>query len=158
MDLAMDLIRAIRNLRSEIGLTTGRKTPVILRVPHELRALLQEEQVFLEKLAWVEQVTFLKDSEGKPSQALTALVDEIEIYLPLEGVIDLPQEIARLEKDLLGVEKDLAKAAAKLDNENFMHKAPADIVAKEKNKKEELRGRREKLAARIAELRKLGGA
>jgi len=158
MELVMETIRAIRNLRSEIGLGTGQKTPVILRGPQESLSLLQQEQTFLEKLARVGQVVFLANTEEKPSQALTALVEEIEIYLPLEGVIDVAQETARLEKELQGVEKDLARATAKLANENFRLKAPAEIIEKESKKKEELSIRREKLLARLAELSKLGGA
>lgn len=158
MELVMETIRAIRNLRSEIGLGTGQKTPVILRGPQEFLSLLQQEQTFLEKLARVGQVVFLANTEEKPSQALTALVEEIEIYLPLEGVIDVAQETARLEKELQGVEKDLARATAKLANENFRLKAPAEIIEKESKKKEELSIRREKLLARLAELSKLGGA
>lgn len=157
MELVMETIRAIRNLRSEIGLAAGQKTPVILRGPQESLSLLQQEQTFLEKLARVGEVVFLANTEEKPSQALTALVEEIEIYLPLEGVIDIAQETARLEKELQGVEKDLARATAKLANENFRLKAPAEIIEKESKKKEELSIRREKLLARIAELSKLGG-
>lgn len=157
MGLVMEVIRSIRNLRSEIGLTTGQKTPIVLRAPAKLLALFQQEQNFLERLAWVERTGFLQSKDKKPPQSLTALVDEVEIYLPIKGVIDLPQEIARLEKNLQGVEKNLAKAVAKLANENFKQKAPAAVVTKEKNKKEEMGAKREKLLARLAELRKLGG-
>ncbi|MGI6317411.1 MAG: valine--tRNA ligase [Dethiobacteria bacterium] len=155
MELVMQLIRSIRNLRSEIGIPVGKKAAVILRAPAKYLNLLRQEEVFIQRLAWVEQVTFIDNAERKPSQALTALVDEVEVYLPLEGIIDLAQEISRLEKELQVVEKDLAKVVAKLSNENFLQKAPGDIIEKEKNKQEELGLKREKLLARMAELKKL---
>lgn len=158
MELVMGVIRAIRNLRSEFGLASGQKTPVIFRAPGEFLALLQQEQTFVEKLARVQGVAFKENTEEKPRQALTALVDEIEIYIPLEGVIDLDQEIQRLEKELQAVEKDLARVTAKLANKSFIQKAPADVIEKERNKEEELGARHEKLVTRLAELRKLGGA
>ena len=77
------------------------------------------------------------------------------MYLPLQGVIDLEQEIARLEKELKGTEKDLARSAGKISNVNFIQKAPPEIVEKEKNKKEELSIKREKICSRLAELKKL---
>jgi valyl-tRNA synthetase len=154
MDLVMQVIRSIRNLRSEIGIPVGKKAAVILRAPAKYLNLLRQEEVFIQRLAWVEQMTFIDNAERKPSQALTALVDEVEVYLPLEGIIDLEQEISRLEKELQGVEKDLAKVVAKLSNENFLQKAPGDIIEKEKNKQDELGSKREKLITRMVELKK----
>lgn len=155
MELIRAVIRAIRNLRSEVGLPPGQKSPVVLRVPPKLQPLLRAEQVFVEKLAWVEGITFLPEGAEKPPQALTALVEELEVYLPLAGVIDLEQEIARLEKELKGTEKDLARSASKISNPNFIQKAPPEIVEKERNKKEELSRKREKICGRLAELKKL---
>jgi valyl-tRNA synthetase len=155
MELIMQVIRAIRNLRSEVGLPPGQKSPVILRAPLPILTFLKEEQAFLERLAWVDKVFFLDLTEQKPPQALTALVEEVEVYLPLKEILDLPQEIARLEKELQGVEKDLAKTVSKLSNETFLEKAPADVIEKENNKKAEMSAKREKLLARMNELKSL---
>ena len=100
-------------------------------------------------------MTFIDTIAKKPPQALTAIVDEIEVYLPLGGIIDLEQEISRLEKELQGVEKDLKKVVAKLSNDNFLKKAPGNIIEKEKNKHDELDSKRKKLTTRMTELKKL---
>ena len=87
MNLVMQVIRAIRNLRSEIGFPVGKKAAVILRAPAKYLRLLYQEEVFIKKLAWAEGVTFIDTIAKKPPQALTAIVDEIEVYLPWELLI-----------------------------------------------------------------------
>ena len=145
MELVMGTIRSIRNLRSEIGLPPGKKSPIVIRVPEKHLALFADEKSYMERLSWSGPVSIIENTEEKPSSSLTALVDEVEIYLPLEGVIDLAQEINRLEKELKDVEKEMQKVEAKLGNEKFLQRAPAEIVQKEKAKKEEYDLRRSKL-------------
>ena len=79
----------------------------------------------------------------------------VEIYLPLEGVVDLAQEILRLEKELREIEKDMHKTQAKLNNQSFLQRAPAEVVQKENAKKEEYSLRQAKLISRLDELKKL---
>ena len=135
MNLVRGVIRAIRNLRSEIGLSPGKKSPIVLRTPEKFLSLFTSEEIFIEKLAWSEPVTIIKNTEEKPSRSLIALVDEVEIYLPLEGVVDLAQEILRLEKELREIEKDMHKTQAKLNNQSFLQRAPAEVVQKKNAKK-----------------------
>lgn len=155
MNLVMEVIRGIRNLRSEVGLSPGQKSTIILRTPARYRSLLLEERPYIEKLSWAEPVVIRDIAEEKPSSSLTALVGEIEIYLPLEGIVDLTQEIARLEKNIKDLEEDLGKVVAKLSNDTFLKRAPLEIVQKEKNKREELSSRRGKLLSRLDELKKI---
>ena len=75
--------------------------------------------------------------------------------LPLQGVVDLEQECARLRKELQEVEAERRKSQAKLDNEQFMRRAPQEIVAKEQRKEEECRRKQEKLRLRLEEMEKL---
>ena len=100
-------------------------------------------------------MSIIKNTEEKPSRSLTALVDEVEIYLPLEGVVDLAQEISRLEKELQEVQKEMQRTEAKLVNERFLQRAPAEVVQKEKTKKEEYHLRQAKLQSRLDELKSL---
>lgn len=155
MGLVMEVIRSIRNLRSEIGLSPGKKSAIVLRTPEKYLSLFADEKIFIEKLAWSEPVSIIKNTEEKPSRSLTALVDEVEIYLPLEGVVDLAQEISRLEKELQEVKKELQRTEAKLSNEGFLQRAPAEVVQKEKTKKEEYNLRQAKLQSRLDELKSL---
>ena len=155
MDLVMGVMRAIRNLRSEFNIPPGQKSPVVLRVPPAEQDILTQEQVVMERLAWAHPIEIRGFQEEKPAKALTALVGDIEVYLPLEGVVDLGQEITRLEKSRQELERDLEKVSAKLVNPNFLERAPEAVVSKEREKEQELRTRHDKLVDRMEELRKL---
>ncbi len=157
LDLVMEVIRAIRNLRSEFNIPPGQKSPAILRTPQEEGRILVEESTVMERLAWAHPVEVRALQDEKPARALTALVGNIEVYLPLEGVIDLEQEITRLEKARQDLEKDLEKVSAKLGNDNFLQRAPEDVVEKERSKERELSSRQGKLVKQMDELKKLTG-
>ena len=155
MDIVMNVIRAIRNLRSEVNIPPGQKSPVVLRVPSKEKDILNQELLVMERLAWAYPVEIRDPQDEKPARALTALVGDVEVYLPLEGVIDLEQEIARLEKTRKDLEKDLEKVSAKLVNKNFLDRAPEDVVEKERSKEQELKTRHDKLAGRMEELKRM---
>ncbi len=155
MDQVMGVIRAVRNLRSEMNIPPGQKSAIIVRAPEKERELLSQERAIMERLSWAEPVEIRDLQEEKPSKALTALVGSIEVYLPLEGVVDFNQELARLEKNIQELEKDLEKVSAKLVNNNFLERAPEEVVEKERSKEQELKIQRDKLTARLEELKKM---
>ncbi len=153
METVQEVIRAIRNLRSQVQLPPTKRSPVVLRVTGEkIKTVLEQEIRLLARLALVEPLTF--DCGGsKPRQALTAVVGrEIEIYLPLKGVIDLEAEVARLQKELQQAEKELKRAGSKIASRGFLLKAPPEIVEKEQTRHRELTSRQGKLKQRIREL------
>ena len=80
---------------------------------------------------------------------MSALTNQAEIYVPLEGVIDIDKEIARLEKDLKGTLDELARAEGKLNNQNFISRAPQEVIEKEKGKAEEARKWKEGILQRL---------
>ncbi len=155
MDIVMNVIRAIRNLRSEVNIPPGQKSPVIIRVPAKEKDILNQELLVMERLAWAHPVEIRDPQDEKPARALTALIGDVEVYLPLEGVIDLDQEISRLEKTRKELEKDLEKVSAKLVNKNFLNRAPEDVVEKERSKEQELKTRHDKLVGRMEELKRM---
>ncbi len=153
MTLVQEVIRAVRNLRSQVNLPPGRKAPVLLRASGWSAATLEQERHQLTRLAFAEPVQ-IDPKAAKPRQALTAIVgEEVEAYLPLAGVIDLEAEVARLEKELAQVQKELRQARNKLHNPDFMKKAPPEVVAKEQAREEENLARQAKLEERLRELR-----
>lgn len=115
----------------------------------EKMALLQQNSAYIQNLAGVEQIDILKDGDAKPDQAVSALTTWAEIYVPLEGVIDVDKETARLSKDLKAAEKDLQKAQGKLNNEQFLAKAPAEVISKEKHKAAEAQAKIEGIEQRL---------
>ncbi|MFO7951973.1 MAG: valine--tRNA ligase [Bacillota bacterium] len=150
--LVQEVIRAIRNLRSQVQLPPGKKAPVIIRATGEKKACLEEEGHHINDLAFAEPVTVDPELE-KPKQALTAIIGEdVEVYLPLEGIVDLDAEIARLEKEVSQLEEEIKKTEGKLNNKNFREKAPAEVVEKEKARREEHETKMQKLQQRLQEL------
>jgi len=154
MEFLMEVIRAIRNLRRELNLPPAKQVYCVLVTDEERwRRLLEEYGDYLKDLAGVEDFRILETGKEKPSQALTAVVRGVEIYLPLAGLVDLDKEIQRLEKELRLLEGELEKVRAKLTNEKFLAKAPPEIVEKERAKEEELEKKHGALARRLAALR-----
>jgi valyl-tRNA synthetase len=96
-------------------------------------AALQRHGQSLTILAKVKELTFNAES-GPPAAAAKSVVDAVEIFLPLAGIIDFSEEDKRLTKEIDKLSKDLSGAQRKLTNEDFLAKAPAEVVAKEKDK------------------------
>jgi valyl-tRNA synthetase len=106
----------------------------------------------LQRLAGLEEAAVTLTLEEKPQQALTAVVDDIDIYLPLAGLVDVQQELARLQKEWEKMDSELTRAENKLKNAGFMAKAPDDVVAQERAKAEDYRQRRDKIRVRMDSL------
>ena len=152
MALLQDVARAIRNLRSQVQLPPGRKTAVIVRAQGRAAACLDQERHHLSRLTFADPLTIHHDAV-KPPQALTAIIGEgVEIFLPLEGVIDLDAEKGRLKKESNILLAEIKKTTGKLNSPGFIGKAPAEVVAKEKSRREEQEIRLAKLRQRLQEL------
>ena len=148
--LLQDTIRAARNLRAGAGIAPSK--PVALQLfPSTPRAfnVLRNGEAILRQLANLESVAL--GGERSPN-ATSLLAGEVEVVLPLEGLIDLDKERAKLEKQLEGAQKDLDKVGGKLSNPNFAANAPAEVVAKDRARVAELHGQIETLSARLKAL------
>jgi valyl-tRNA synthetase len=145
------LISAVRNLRAEYGIAPARK--VALRVgtsSAELRETLAASSRALADLARVEYVHF--DGADGVVGATAVLPSGAELFVPLAGVIDLEQERVRLREELARIDGQLRATDAKLANENFVSRAPGDVVEREREKLKSFGEQREKLAAKLAVL------
>ncbi len=152
MAILQEVARAIRNLRSQVQLPPAQKTEVIVRAEGRVADCLDQERHHLSRLASAEPL-IIQQKVAKPKQALTAIIAEgIEVYLPLEGVIDFEAERARLEKELSQVLAEIKKTESKLKNPSYLDKAPAEVVAREKLRREEQENRLIKLKQRLEEL------
>ncbi len=138
MQLIQESITAIRNLRKQVNLPPGTTIRIVCKVATPAQAQLMKTYAgYFEKLAKVTAIQAGTDVQ-KPQAAIGAVVQDFEIYLPLSGLIDLDAEKARLEKQLTKLEKELKGISGKLKNQKFLAKAPDAIVAKEKEKFEEI--------------------
>jgi len=134
MELIMQVIGAIRNLRSEMGIPPGKKAEVILYSPKkETLSFLEENRIYVENLARTEKLGFQSGGQ-RPKGSATAIVEEVEVFLPLKGLINLDEEEKRLQKELTRVSEDLSRTQRKLQNQDFVSRARPEAVEKEKGK------------------------
>ena len=149
----MELVRAIRNARSEYNVEPGRRIAAIIAGGEQTEFLRGQQAVF-EMLAHIDgaQLQIAAHLDHKPEQALALVVPGYECYLPLAALIDLDKERARLSGELAQLEQDLARADKLLSNPGFVQKAPAAVVQKERDKLVEYAERRTKLQERLGAL------
>ena len=158
LELIKEVIYNIRNIRGEMHLPPSQKVEVWLFCGNDETAqLLQKHKNFLVQLALIKSLRF-PTSRKRPIAAATAIVRDIEICIPLEGLIDFEEEDKRLKKEITKVEKDLAFIRKKLTNEDFLRKAPKKIVAKENQRYQVLIEKKKKLNEGISRLMKMKGA
>ncbi|NLJ33564.1 MAG: valine--tRNA ligase [Firmicutes bacterium] len=149
MELVMEVIRAVRNIRAEMNIPPAKKAQIILQTPSQFRDSLQLGIPYMQQMAGVDLVRIQTVGEEKPRQAVTALVGEVEVFVPLEGLVDIAKEIERLEREKRLLEMEVERAGKKLQNKNFLLKAPEEIVAKERKKEQEYREKLAKVVERI---------
>ncbi len=156
MTLIMEVIKGIRNIRGEMNVPPGKQIAAVLDCKSPASASVMEiGQGYIRSLARVDDLRFGMDVE-RPAEAATQVAGDVEILLPLAGLIDVAEEHKRLEKEIARIEKDVAMFSKKLSNEAFLAKAPPEVLEKDRSK---LRDARDKLAilqdslAKIAALR-----
>ena len=129
------IIVGIRTIRSESNIPPATELPVFVVNARELdRERFSRNEAYLGRLAKVSRITVLSGEEA-PSASLMALCGDLEIRVPMAGVIDIEAELKRLDKEIEHQQKEVAKLEGKLSNKAFTERAPADIVEAEKQKK-----------------------
>ena len=155
MTVIMDSIKAIRNMRAEVNAAPGHKAPATVLVDEDLKDVFKAHGSYIQQLGTVDDLTIGGMDDTAPENAMAAVVNGAKVYLPLKGLIDVDKDLARLQKELDGAEKEAKRAAGKLSNQNFLSKAPAEVVEKEKTKQAEVLARIDGLKERMETLRKL---
>lgn len=140
MALLMDIITAVRNIRGEMNIPPSRMISLKLKAEE----FPEEYKNYIRKLAKAESIE-VSPSLTKPDKSASAVIAGCELFIPLEGLIDLEEERKRLQKEIQKMEGFLAGVEKKLANESFIKSAPTNIVEKEKEKQADLTGKLEKL-------------
>ena len=149
------LIVGIRNIRGEMGISPGKAIPVLLRGGHqEDRDNLELSEQLLTKLANIEHIEWLDDDSEAPMSS-TALAGDLEILVPMAGLIDASAEIERLEREITKFETEMSKISGKLSNKNFVQRAPEQVVAKERDRLGEVESAVTRLQNQVTELKAL---
>ena len=141
----MDAIKAIRNRRSEMNVPPSKKTTVYLET--KLTQVFQQGVPFLEKLASASHVEIAESFQLEG--AVQIVIDQAKILLPLAELVDREKELARLQKEKDKCEKEILSTEKKLENQNFVAKAPAQVVQAERDKLEKAKAMLEKILESI---------
>jgi valyl-tRNA synthetase len=155
MELVMEIIRSIRNMRAEANVPLGKKIDCVLAADLETQVLLAANQVTITSLAGLMSMEMIDPNGERPEQAMTAVVGPVGVFLPLAGLVDIAKETGRLKGELAGLEEEECRLSAKLGNEGFVAKAPAEVVAREREKLSAAKEKAEKVRERLAELSRL---
>ncbi|MGG3738528.1 valine--tRNA ligase [Aeribacillus pallidus] len=153
MKLLVDIIRSVRNIRAEVNTPMSKPIQLMIKAKdeHVLRQL-EKNKAYIERFCNPSDLTIATTLEA-PDKAMTAVVSGAELFLPLEGLINIEEEIARLEKELEKWNKEVERVQKKLANENFVKKAPEKIVAEERAKEKDYLEKKAAVEARIKELK-----
>ncbi|MFC5447268.1 valine--tRNA ligase [Paenibacillus aestuarii] len=153
MELLMEAIRSVRNIRAEVNVPMSKKVELLVKpASAEYQAILRRNEEYLRRFCNTSMLQIDADM-GAPEKAMTAVITGAELYLPLAGLIDIAQELARLDKELQTLHGEVERIEKKLSNEGFVAKAPAKVIEEEKSKLTDYADKRDKVIARLAELK-----
>lgn len=153
MNLLMDVIRAVRNIRAEVNVPMSKKVELQLKpVSGQVASIIHRNADYIRRFCNTSEYESSLELEA-PDKAMTAVVTGVEMYLPLAGLLDIAQEIARLEKEILHLNSEVERVEKKLNNSGFVSKAPEKVIEEERAKLADYSDKRSKVIARIEELR-----
>ncbi|GAW64201.1 valyl-tRNA synthetase [Ligilactobacillus acidipiscis DSM 15836] len=154
MENLIELIKAVRNIRADANAPLSSSVDILIKTATlETKKIFENNQDYIERFCHPESLQIGADVNA-PTLAMTAVISGAEVYIPLAGLVDLSQEVQRLQKEIDKLENEVARGEKKLSNQGFVNNAPEQLVAEEKEK---LSGYREKLTAttvRLAEVKK----
>ncbi len=152
MESVMDIVRSVRMIRLEMNVPPSKKASLILVANEATCASLEKAQKYILRLASASDVRFANDKTGIPQNSVSHVAAAAEIFIPLEELVDLEKEKARLAKEREKLENEIARAENKLANEGFINKAPAKVILDEKAKLDGLKQMLEKLEEQLKKL------
>ncbi|WP_137226131.1 valine--tRNA ligase [Shewanella sp. MEBiC00475] len=155
LEWVKQVIVAVRNIRAELNIAPSKPLNALVRgVSYEDRIRLEANQTFFASLAKLETITILEEGETAPMSS-TQLVGNMELLIPMAGLIDVGAEMARIDKQLEKLAQEIARIEGKLSNQGFVAKAPAAVIDKERAKMTDLTRDIEKLNEQKIELAKI---
>jgi valyl-tRNA synthetase len=149
MTLIIDAITGVRNIRGEMNLSPSQALKAVVHSPEpSVRGSLENFKDLIMNIARLESLTVSEPGQ-RPGAAATAVMPETTVYVPLEGVLDVDKETARLEKEIKKLDGELVKLSKKLGNQDYLAKAPAEVVQKTRDKHAGLSEKQQKLQAQL---------
>ncbi len=154
IEILKEAVRGIRNVRTTMNVAPSKKAHVyVVSEKQEIRDTFAEGKLFFASLAGASDVTIQQDKHGIAEDAVSVVIANATIYIPFAELVDIKQEISRLEKEAQRLDGELARVNGMLNNEKFMSKAPASKIAEEKEKLAKYVQMKEQVTERLAQLR-----
>lgn len=154
IELMKEAVRGIRNVRTQMNVSPGRKAAVyVVSDKEEVRQSFTEGRQFFTALAAASDVTIQADKSGIADSAVSVVIPNATVYIPFEELVDIAQEIERLSKEQKRLEGELARVKGMLGNEKFLSKAPEQKVAEERAKLEKYTQMMAQVQERLAQLK-----
>jgi valyl-tRNA synthetase len=149
MGLIMAVVTAVRNIRGEMNINPGKKLDLLIETKDiAIQGIINDNVHYIRDIAKAESVS-VSDSQTKPDIAASVVLDQMDLIVPLEGVVDFEEEKKRIQKELKKIEKDLIVLNKKLSNQNFVDKAPPEVIEKDRGRQKNLREKQLKLLAHL---------
>jgi valyl-tRNA synthetase len=157
MELVMDIVTCVRNIRGEMQIPPARKIKVLISVPDEIsKAIVETGKNYIVNMANIEELTADMDL-AEPKGVATGVIGSLRVFVPLAGIVDIAGEKARLQKEIAKVQKDLQQCSRKLANSDFREKAAAAVIAKEEEKLKQFLDRHMALESALKKLNEIDG-
>lgn len=151
----MELIRAVRTIRNEMNTPLSKPVDLYIKVQDASgQALLEANQAYIKRFCNPAQL-LISQAPEHPEEVVTQVLSFAEILMPLKGLIKLEDELARLEGEQAKLEKEVARIDGKLSNEKFVSRAPEQVVAEERNKRQGYLSQLETVKERIQQVKDL---
>lgn len=155
VDTIKAAVRAIRNLRTGMNVPPSRKAKVyVVSAKEDVRYIFESSKSFFVTLGYASEVHVQEDKTGIDENAVSTLIHDAAVYIPLEELVDIDKEIERLEKEAAKLAREIKRASGMLANPKFVDKAPAAKVEEEKAKLAKYTEMSEQVAERLAQLKK----
>lgn len=136
MNLIMEAIRKIRNVRTEMNVPPSKKAKILIVATSDKVEAMEDGKDYFKSLASASDVDILSDKSTIPEDAVSVVIDGVELFMPLDELVDFEKERERLEKEKKKAISEIKRVEGKLNNPGFMNKAPEKLVEEERAKKE----------------------
>ena len=154
MQNVMEMVRGIRNLRSEMNVPANRKAVISILASGESRPDYEMCAQYIARLAYASEIKFIESKKDVPENSVSVVGTGAEAFMPLGELIDIDKEVARLEGEAKRLEGEIKRAEGLLSNSRFVDKAPAAVVQEERDKLAKYHDMLAAINQRLFELRK----
>ncbi len=149
-----EAVRGIRNVRTNMNVAPSKKAHVfVVSEKEDIRKIFEEGKLFFTSLAFASNVTIQGDKNGIAEDAVSVVIANADIYIPFAELVDIKQEIERLEKEEKRLDSEISRVNGMLNNERFMSKAPETKITEEKEKLTKYTQMKQQVIERLAQLR-----